>query len=220
MIGKFFVIDGNDGSGKQTQTEMLVHCLRKLNKKVITLSFPRYEETFFGKVLKKSLAGEYGNFVELDPHIASIPYAADRWLSRGVILGAISSGTFVVCDRYVSANQIHQGGKITDEVERIEFLSWLDQMEYKEFKIPKPNVSIYLDVPLTISLKLMNDKQKDTVENNELYLKNSHEAARWLMTQRANQWIRIRCATAEGEMRSRENIHGDIVDQLMEGGHL
>ena len=220
-IGKFFVIDGNDGSGKNTQAQMLVHCLTKLNKKVEFLSFPRYNDTFFGKMLRQSLDGEYGDFVTLDPHLASLPYALDRWVSRNLILNTIASGGYVVCDRYVSANQIHQGGKIGDEKERFLFLTWLDELEYGQFRIPKPTVSIYLDVPLKISLELISEKNRDTVENNKKYLANSHESARWLMKERPHQWIRVRCADQEGRvLRSREDIHAEVVTKLKEGGYV
>ncbi len=212
---RIIVFDGNDGSGKKTQSDMLADCLRRIGKTVLLLSFPQYEISFFGNVLKSALAGEYGNFVEMDPHIASIPYATDRQSTRGVIAKTIRSGGFVICDRWTSANQIHQGGKIADEVKRAEFLSWLDQMEHKELRVPQPGVSIYLDVPLEVSLKLMGEKNCDTVENNRNYLENSHKAAQWLMTHRPEQWIRIRCASPEGVMRTREDIHEEVVKKLV-----
>lgn len=38
----FIVIDGIDGSGKGTQTKILVEKLESLGKKVLLLDYPRY----------------------------------------------------------------------------------------------------------------------------------------------------------------------------------
>lgn len=211
--GKFIVIDGNDGSGKQTQSELLRDLLIKQDIKAIGMSFPRYGETFFGDLLKELLAGKYGNFVDLDPHLASIPYAADRWSSGELIRSTIENGGYVICDRYASANQIHQGGKFENENERKDFLKWLDEMEYGVFKIPKPDIFIYLDVPLEISLELMSRKNRDTVENNHKYLENSRKSAEWLIKQNPERWIHIKCSDGI-KIRTREDIHREIVEEL------
>jgi dTMP kinase len=217
--GKFIVLDGNDGSGKQTQSEMLRDFLLKQNKSALQMSFPRYEETFFGKMLKELLAGKYGNFVDLDPHLASLPYAVDRWSSKELIENTVKSGGYVICDRYASANQIHQGGKIENLEERKEFLKWLDQMEYKELGIPMPDVFVYLNVPLEVSLGLMNKKNKDTVENNYKYLSNSRESAEWLIQHQPEKWVSVDCVS-DGKIRSREDIHNEIVEKLTVRGIL
>ncbi len=215
MSGRLIVIDGNDGSGKQTQSAMLRTSLLHIGKKVLPMSFPRYEDTFFGKELRKALSGEYGDFASLDPHLASVLYAADRWASKALIQRELATGVYVICDRYVSANQIHQGGKIPDESERGDFLAWLDQLEYGEFGLPQPDISIYLDVPPALSEKLMSDKTRDIVEASPDYLKNSHESAQWLIARYPDRWIHIHC-TVRGLMRSREDIHGEITHWLYE----
>lgn len=217
--GKFIVLDGNDGSGKQTQSELLQDFLVGQGKSAIQISFPRYEETFFGKMLKELLAGKYGNFVDLDPHLASLPYAVDRWSSKELIEKTLEEGGYIICDRYASANQIHQGGKVADITDRKEFLSWLDQMEYEELKIPRPDVFVYLDVPLEVSLGLMNKKNRDTVENNYKYLSNSRESAEWLIGQKPEKWVSIQCIKDE-VIRTRNDIHIEIVRILTERGIL
>lgn len=212
-LGRLIVLDGNDGSGKQTQSEMLRSALLKLNRKVLPISFPRYQDTFFGMELRKALDGKYGDFGNLNPRLASHLYAADRWASGSLIRDAIKSGKLVIADRYMSANQIHQGGKIQDQTERENFLAWLDQLEYGEFKIPRPDASIYLDVPPVVSKQLMSDKTRDIVEENPQYLENSHASAQWLIKKFPDQWIHIRC-TKRGLMRTREEIHEEILNRL------
>lgn len=212
--GKMVVIDGNDGSGKATQSEMLQTSLLHMGKKVLPISFPRYEYTFFGKELRKALRGDYGDFVNLDPHLAALLYVADRWVTKPLIKRALTRGEFVICDRYVSANQIHQGGKIEDESKREDFLTWLDQLEFGEYALPRPDVCIYLDVPPEVSQRLMSDRTRDQVESNPNYLVNSHKSAQWLIAKRPEEWIHVHCLDDKGEMRDRKSIHTEILLHL------
>jgi dTMP kinase len=201
--GKLIVIDGIDGSGKATQVKLLTERLKKEGVKVKTIDFPRYYDNFFGKLIGEYLSGIYGDFSKMDPRIGSIFYAADRFESSKDMRGWIDAGFVVVADRYASANQIHQGGKISNVKERKEFMKWLEKMEHGIFKIPKPDLVIYLDVPFEVSKtwlqkKVTQRKKKylkgrvDVAEDNLLYLKNSRESA--LMLQKENKnWEKIDC---------------------------
>lgn len=201
--GKFIVIDGIDGSGKATQTKLLAKRLRKEGKKVKTIDFPRYEENFFGGLIGEYLSGAFGDFVQTDPRVASVLYAADRFESSKKIRKWLEDGCVVLADRYVSANQIHQGGKITSPEKRKEFLAWLEKMEYGVFGIPKPNLVIYLDVPFEVSKMWLQKKvaqrkkkylkgRKDVAEDNLQHLKDSRNSA--LSLEKANKnWQKISC---------------------------
>ena len=216
--GRLIVIDGSDGSGKATQTKLLVKKLKQKNIKVKTMDFPRYEHNFFGEFIGECLTGEYGDFLTLDPHITSVLYAADRFESSEKLNKWLQDGYTVILDRYVSANQIHQGGKIFDSAKRKSFLQWLDVMEYDTFKLPRPDKVIYLDVPITISIKLIKQAQqkkqyqkngkKDLVEQSTDYLENARRSALWLARENKN-WIRIQCVKND-KLRSIESIHEEI----------
>lgn len=201
--GKFIVIDGIDGSGKGTQTKLLVKRLKKLGVPVKTIDFPQYYDNFFGELLGEYLAGEYGDFTQVDPRVASVLYAADRFESSQKIKQWLDDGYNVIADRYVSANQIHQGGKISDAQERKKFMNWLGKMEYSVFGIPKPSLVIYLDVPFEVSKEWLKQKitqrkkkylkgRKDVAEENLAYLKNSRESALMLVKENKN-WQKIEC---------------------------
>ncbi|MDP2838078.1 MAG: thymidylate kinase [Candidatus Moranbacteria bacterium] len=214
--GKLIVLDGADGSGKATQAKLLLARLKKEGYHVKALDFPQYEDNFFGELIGRSLAGEYGDFIAVDPHIASTLYAADRFESKPKLEKWLKAGNVVVLDRYVSANQIHQGGKITDVKKRKEFLRWLDTLEFTVFGFPRPDMVLYLDVPQAISDKLLlQGKQgvsqnravkgkKDLAEKNKKYLAASRESALKIVEQ-GNNWKRIACAP-KGELLSREAI--------------
>lgn len=201
--GKLIVIDGIDGSGKATQVKILKQRLLKEGLKVKTIDFPRYENNFFGSLIGEYLSGLHGDFIAMDSKIASILYAADRFESSKQIKKWLDEGCVVLADRYATANQIHQGGKINDLKKRKEFLAWLYKMEYGVFGIPKPDLVIYLDVPFEVSkMWLMNkvakrkkkylNGRKDVAEDNLVHLKNSRNSA-LLLTKENKNWTKIEC---------------------------
>lgn len=204
--GKLIVIDGSDGVGKATQTKLLIQSLKKANIPVETLDFPQYKNNFFGKLIRQCLDGMHGDFIALDAHIASVLYAADRFEAKTKIERWLSQGKIVILDRYVSANQLHQGGKIRDNKKRKEFLQWLDSMEHKVFKLPRPNLVVYLHLPTELSLKLIDKRgKKDLAETNVAYLTHAKESALKIIKDN-NAWAKIECA-AKGQVLSRESIH-------------
>lgn len=213
--GVFIVLDGGDGSGKATQTKLLAERLEHDGIPHETLDFPSYNRNFFGTLIADCLAGKCGDFVHLDPKIASTIYALDRFEETPRIKNALNEGKVVITDRFSSSNQIHQGGKIADEKEREQFLIWLDGMEHTVLGLPRPDAVIYFRVPLEISMQLLEEKRetknvegKDIVEKDEEYLRRSFEAAEWLASRQSN-WHVIECADG-GEMRNRKAIHEDV----------
>lgn len=221
--GKLIVIDGTDSSGKATQAELLIKHLKKDGKKVKVVDFPDYYSSFFGKFIGHCLTEQYYNFVKVHPKIASVLYAADRFESRDKIKKWLTEGNIVIANRYTSANQIHQGGKIANTKKRESFLEWLAEMEYEVFKIPKPDVIFYLSVPIPVVLKLIKErnkngkrgylgKKKDVHEKDVKFLENSRKSALWLAeTQKG--WIKIECVKNE-ILDTRENIHEEIYQKV------
>lgn len=217
--GKFIVIDGTDGSGKATQTKLLVKRLKKEGHKVKTIDFPQYKKNIFGQMVGRYLSGEFGGASEVSPYLASTLYAADRFETKNRIKKWLEAGCIVIADRYASSNQIHQGGKIKNNEERKTFLDWLEVMEYKIFKIPKPDGIIYLDVPLKFSVNLLKEKKaqskkkylkgkKDIHENDLRHLQDAKNSAIKLI-EKFNNWKRIECVE-KGKLMSIEDI-GDII---------
>lgn len=215
--GKLIVIDGTDGSGKATQVELLRKRLIKEGKTVKIVDFPEYYKNFFGGFIAHCLQEQYYNWTGIHPKIASIAYAADRWESKSKIEEWLKKGYIVIANRYVSANQIHQGGKIKDPKKRAEFIDWLDTMEHKVFKIPRPNIVVYLALPISVTQKLIESRiksgvkraylrrKKDLVEYDLNYLENSRKSAMWL-SKVLPYFKKIDCS-AKGEILSREMIH-------------
>ena len=221
--GKFIVIDGTDGSGKATQINLLAQKLKSEGKTVKIVDFPEYEKNFFGKFIGHCLTEQYYNFINTHPKITSVLYAADRWESSEELKNWLKKGYVVLANRYVSANQIHQGGKIADTKKRQDFIKWLDEMEYGTFKIPRPDVVFYLSLPLKIILKLIDTrdnleqrgykgKNKDVHESDTQFLDNSRKSALWL-AKTQKEFRQIDCSE-KGEILSREKIHGMIYKEV------
>ncbi len=217
--GKLIVIDGTDGSGKATQVAKLKERLEQEGIPVASLDFPRYYDNFFGKMIGEALTGAYGNWAELHPKIASVIYAADRFESSQQIRDWLEEGKVVILDRYVSSNQIHQGGKMQDEDERKEFMQWLDTMEHEVFGIPRPDLILYLHVPLAITQQLLAKKEnqaskqylkgkKDQHEHNLEHLEAAKQSGLKMIAEQ-NHWQKIECAV-NGAILPIEEIHTKV----------
>lgn len=223
--GKLIVIDGTDGSGKATQIGLLIKHLKKEGRKIKLVDFPEYYSNFFGAFIGHCLSEQYYNFVKVHPKIASVLYAADRFESSYKIKKWLKDGSIVIANRYASANQIHQGGKIANTKKRENFLKWLAEMEYSVFKIPRPDAVFYLDVPIPIVMKLIKERnknknngraylgnKKDVVEKDKNYMENSRKSALWLAkTQKG--WVKIKCVK-NGALETREAIHEKIYESV------
>lgn len=212
MQGKILVIDGADGSGKATQTRLLYERLRQEGMRVEMLDFPRYEENMFGTLIRECLDGKHGDFMNISPKIASALYAADRFESRGRIQAWLDDGVVVLLDRYVSANMMHQGAKITDTTERDAFLSWLDTMEYEVFKLPRPHAIIYLEVPYKVRKRLVSQdtarSSMDIAEQDDMH-QMATEACAKCITESNNAWYTVSCVS-DDVLRSKDAIHEDV----------
>lgn len=158
MKGKFFVIDGGDGSGKTEQARLLVARMRSEKLAVGEISFPRYE-TPTGNVVKAYLEGAFGEPTAIDAKQASTLYAIDRWAAfkQGVFAG-LTEGEHLVANRYVASNMGHQGSKFDAVEDRRAFFAWNDALEHGTFGIPRPDLNIILHVPAEISMRLITSR--------------------------------------------------------------
>ena len=196
----FIVIDGIDGSGKWTQVELVRKYLEALGKKVKVLDYPRYGHAS-AFMVSKYLNGEYGK--KVSPKLASIFYAIDRYdsMTDKKYLD-MDEYDYIISNRYVSANMIHQTGKIEDEKEANEFLYWVYDLEYNIFGIPKPDRVFFLNVTPEISQKLVlkkeqreylkDGKKMDIHEEDLNHLQNARNKA-MKVVEMYDDWVRIDC---------------------------
>ena len=215
----FIVIDGIDGSGKGTQLLRVKEALEKSWKTVLVLDFPRHwEDSAFA--VKKYLNWEYG--MEVSAKQSSLFYAIDRYDAANDFSKKMKNYDYVISNRYVSANMIHQWWKIHDTNERKEFLNWVDDLEYNVFQIPRPDITIFLNVSPEMSQKLVEkkevreyiqwDENKDIHEADEDHLIQAHSVACDIVEQ-FDDWIRIDCEE-NWHLLSREIITEKILNTI------
>ena len=219
MKKRLIAIDGLDASGKMTQTELLKDLLEEKGIPYRYLSFPTYDADYSAHV-NMYLKGRFGDDPEIvNPFAASSFFGADRYCSYMLDWKKdYDNGAIILANRYTSANAVHQLSKL-DESEFDSFLNWLMDYEYEKLSIPKPDAVIYLCVPPEVSQKMIQHRcdetgaEKDIHENNKKHLENSYKAA--LYSAEKLGWIKIDCAE-NGVLRTREDIHKEIVERLKE----
>jgi len=211
------VIEGTDGSGKQTQTQMLFNYLKNIGKNVKTQSFPNYdsESSFF---VKKYLRGELGGLNALTPKQCSSFYAIDRMLTMNNYKEFLEKDGILLLDRYVTSNMLHQASKIDDELEREKFLNWLETFEYEDLNLPKPDITFFLDLKPEISKRLREERgalkvggEKDIHEADSVYMKNCYE--RGMKIAKDKNWQVIKCYENDNILTI-EEIHNKIKEVL------
>ncbi len=159
--GLLIVIDGIDGSGKTTQTDLLVRRLKKEGRRAEQIDFPQYGKRS-AALAEAYLNGEFGTAEEVGPYRASIFYACDRYAASFRIKKWLQEGKIVISNRYVTASMGHQGGKIGSPRESKKFFKWLYDLEYNIFSIPKPDANIILHVDAATAQRLVLLKKDKT----------------------------------------------------------
>ena len=212
-MGKLIVIEGTDGSGKSTQFKLLTERLTRDNIAFQKLVFPQYSEPS-SALIRMYLGGEFGTSpADVNAYAASAFYAVDRYASYKKVWGQwYEDGGLVVSDRYTTSNAVHQASKEPEE-NRGEFLEWLYAFEYDRLGLPRPDLTIYLDVPTDFTEKLMRSREAATNTHADIHEQDLDYLAtcRRMGKQAAAfyNWTVIECVR-DGAMRSIEDIHEEI----------
>ncbi len=217
-MGKFIVIDGLDGSGKGTQTDILVERLKSEGKRVRTLSFPVYENDS-SLFVRMYLDGKFGkNPSDTNAFAASMFFACDRYISFKTdwIKDIEDPSTYVIANRYTSANAVHQLSKLPKE-EWDDFLKWLWDFEFSRLSLPVPDATIYLELPPALSLSLVRSRSAETgrkMDIHELdtsYMEKCYDAA--LFSCKALSWKQIKCYEGD-KIRTIDDISEEIYNEV------
>ena len=156
----FIVIEGLDGAGKSTQINLLQDYLGKKRIEYNYLHFPRTNSQFFGEMIARFLRGEFGDISTVDPYIVALLYAGDRKDAASLIETWIKSGNLVLVDRYVFSNIAFQCAKLLNPDERELLKKWILKLEYEYYKIPKPDINLFLDVPFKFTAQRLSSTRE------------------------------------------------------------
>ena len=218
------VLEGLDGAGKSTQMKMLKSYILSKNMKLKYLHFPRYDAPVWGELIAKFLRGDFGTIDQVHPQLVALLYALDRADAGDVIRAWMQADCCVLLDRYVYSNIAYQCSKLKEEDEKRKLREWIFKLEYEHYNIPKPDINIFLDVPISfVDEKLKAERnsgdrdylhgKQDIQEENiafqkavrEIYLKEIEED---------KDFTRVDCSGADGIMLPADAIFEKIKEVL------
>lgn len=212
-MGKLIVIEGTDGSGKSTQFKLLTQRLSREGREFRQIVFPQYSEPS-SALIRMYLGGEFGSHpADVNAYAASAFYAVDRYASFKKVWGEYyNGGGLVISDRYTTSNAVHQASKEPPET-RQSFLKWLYEFEYDHLGLPRPDLTLYLDVPTDFTEKLLRAREQNTHTQADIHEQDTAYLAtcRRMGALAADYygWTVISCVR-DGKMRSIEDIHEEI----------
>ena len=221
---KFFVIEGLDGSGKSTQLELLRQHLRKHGQPFQDIHFPKLNQGVFGDMIAQFLRGEFGGLNEVHPQLVAFLFAADRHEHAQTLKKWLNAGQILIADRYVNSNIAFQCAKLKDESEKVALREWILNIEYNYYKIPRPVVSLYLDVPFKAVQRSLS-KEREGEDRNYLKGKQDiHEADLSFQEKVREEYLKmvknqadfhlIQCTNAQGDFLPPDKIHHKILEFL------
>ena len=217
-MGKLIVIEGTDGSGKSTQFRLLSQRLEQEGRQFKHIVFPRYAEES-SALIRMYLGGQFGDRPsDVNAYAASTFYAVDRYASYKMDWGQwYEDGGLVLSDRYTTSNAVHQASKEAGE-KQAEYLTWLYDFEYDKLGLPRPDLTIYLDVPTDFTEKMLRSREAATNTNADIHEKDMQYLATCRETGRAAAkhygWTVIQCVE-DGAMRSMDDIHQEIYRHVL-----
>lgn len=218
------MLEGLDGAGKSTQITKLRDMFRAQGVESEYLHFPRFDAPIYGELIARFLRGDLGSVESVNPYLVALLYAGDRADAATTIRQWLGEGKVVIVDRYVYSNIGYQCAKIADSTERNRLREWILHTEFEEFGIPKPNLSLFLDVPFAFTERKLSEVREG--EDRE-YLqggKDIHEASLDLQRRVREVYLEsatmddelkvVNCSTEEGGMASPETIFERIMERV------
>ena len=218
------MLEGLDGAGKSTQITKLrdMFCAKGVESEY--LHFPRFDAPVYGELIARFLRGNLGSVESVNPYLVALLYAGDRADAAATIRQWLGEGKVVIVDRYVYSNIGYQCAKIADSAQRNTLREWILHTEFEEFGIPKPDVSLFLDVPFAFTERKLTEVREG--EDRE-YLqggKDIHEASLDLQRRVREVYLEsammddelkvVNCSTEEGGMASPDAIFERIMERV------
>lgn len=142
------VLEGLDGAGKSTQVRMLKEYLKERDGELDYIHFPRYDGPVYGDLISRFLRGDFGSNETVHPQLVALLFAEDRHGAVPEISRSLEAGKTVLLDRYVYSNIAYQCAKLSSDEEADQLRRWIFETEFNVFGEPRPDINIFLDVPI------------------------------------------------------------------------
>lgn len=214
------VLEGLDGAGKSTQVKKLKAYLQERCSSLEYIHFPRYEAPVYGDLISRFLRGEFGDNTQVHPQLVALLFAEDRHGAAPILKEALAQGKTVLLDRYVYSNIAYQCAKLSSEGEKARLRDWIFDTEFGDFGLPRPDLNIFLDVPIGFVEENLSNSREGSDRN---YLdggRDIHEASIGFQknvremyvaeTHRDPKFLRIDCASQDGRMLPPDDIFTKI----------
>ncbi len=209
-----FTVEGIDGAGKGTLTKGLVALAEMAGYRVATLSFPRYGENRFARLVAQYLNGHFGKIDDVPAEFAALLYAGDRHESREKLLGLLADSDLVILDRYVASNIAYGAAKLPAD-ERQRLIDWIREVEYEIFELPRPQLTCLIATAPATAQDLVGrkdnreytDDSHDMHEENQDYLSRVAAVYRELAARQLDaSWFVVDPGMGDGGLRSPEDL--------------
>lgn len=221
----FIVIEGLDGSGKSTQIQFIEEYFRRENIKTRFIHFPRTDSVIWGELISRFLRGELGAINTVNPYLIALIYAGDRKEFAQEILQWMKEGNIVIADRYLYSNIAFQCAKISNKDEKEKLAKWIKYLEYEYYKIPLPDLNLFLNVPFQFTRQSLSkrrsgndrdylDGSTDIHEADLEFQKQVRDAYLWQVEENED-FEMIDCAGKDGEMLSPFEVSHRIIDKIL-----
>ena len=214
------VIEGLDGSGKSTQVRKLRQYLEELPQPLEYIHFPRYDSPVYGELISRFLRGDFGTNEQVHPQLVALLFAEDRHGAAPEMKRILREGSNVLLDRYVYSNIAYQCAKLRNPDEAEELREWICNTEYGNFELPRPDLNIFLDVPIGFVEKKLSSARRGVDRD---YLEGGHDiheaniefqkAVRRIYLRQCeldSHFTRIDCSDSIGGMLPPDEIFGKI----------
>ena len=142
------VLEGLDGAGKSTQVRKLREYLESVFGSLEYIHFPRYDAPVYGELISRFLRGDFGSNETVHPQLVALLFAEDRHGAAPGMKRVLANGGTVLLDRYVYSNIAYQCAKLKNSEEAADLREWIFNTEYGDFDLPRPDLNIFLDVPI------------------------------------------------------------------------
>lgn len=147
-MGRLVAIEGLDGAGKNTLTRAVTARLQASGRKVTALAFPRYG-TQFADLAAEALRGGNGDVAE-SVYGMGLLFAFDRQAAAPDIRAALATHDVVLLDRYAASSAAYSAARLGEGPDGA-VATWVRELEFDRFGLPRPDLQVYLDVPVTVA---------------------------------------------------------------------
>ncbi|MFR9523875.1 MAG: dTMP kinase [Rikenellaceae bacterium] len=220
----FIVLEGLDGAGKSTQFKLLRDMFAEKGMECEYLHFPRFDAPVYGDLIARFLRGDLGSLESVNPYLVALLYAGDRADAAVQINAWLTEGKIVIVDRYVYSNIGYQCAKVADSEKRKELKEWILDTEYNRFCIPRPDMSLFLDVPFEFTVARLGEQREGDDRSYLQGAEDIHESSLSLQESVRRVYLEaalsdptlhvVGCSTENGSMASPQQIFSRICEEI------